>query len=51
MAFWNKNDQPKEVPPETTPEEEAEASLKFHTARDRFGPVGRRDATWKTSSE
>jgi hypothetical protein len=47
---WFKSE-PKETPRETTDEEEAEARLKFHTASGRFGPVGRRDRTWKTSSE
>ncbi|QOI67506.1 hypothetical protein SEA_BEUFFERT_119 [Streptomyces phage Beuffert] len=50
MKLFGKSE-PKKTPRETTAEEEAEARLRFHTASARFGPVGRRDKTWKTSSE
>jgi len=36
---------------DSTDEEKAEQALKFHTASGRFGPVGKRDKTWKTSDE
>lgn len=51
MAFW-KSDKPQEsTDDDSTPEEKADQALKFHTASGRFGPVGRRDATWTTSEE
>lgn len=50
MAFWNKNE-PVATQDDSTPEEQAEQALKFHTASDRFGPVGKRDETWKSSEQ
>jgi len=51
MGILSRKPKTVETPRETTKEEEAEASMKFVTASARFGPVGRRDKTWKTSSE
>lgn len=48
MGFF-KNSNPKVTPRETTDEEEAAAALKFATAKGRFGSVGKKDKTWKTS--
>lgn len=40
---------PKVTPRETTDEEEA--AMKFATAKNRFGKVGKKDKTWKTSGK
>ena len=46
--FGGGKDKPASTGDDSTPEEKAEQALKFHTAKERFGKVGKRDKTWKS---
>ncbi|QNN99212.1 hypothetical protein SEA_FAUST_121 [Streptomyces phage Faust] len=46
--FGGGKQEPTSTGDDSTPEEKADQKLKFATASVRFGPVGKRDKTWKT---
>lgn len=46
--FGGKKNEPASTGDDSTPEEKAGQKLKFATASSRFGPVGKRDKTWKS---
>lgn len=49
MGIFKKSNQPVSTGDDSTEEEKANQKLKFATASARFGPVGKRDKTWKKS--
>jgi hypothetical protein len=49
--FGGSKDKPVATGDDSTQEEQADQKLKFATASARFGPVGKRDKTWKTSGK
>jgi hypothetical protein len=49
--FGGKKNESVSTGDDSTQEEKADQKLKFTTASARFGPVGRRDSTWKTSGK
>jgi hypothetical protein len=51
MGFFKRESKPLPTQDDSTPEEQAEQKLKFATASARFGKVGKRDSTWKTSGK
>lgn len=44
-----KSEKPVSTGDDSTETEKADQKLKFATASVRFGPVGKKDKTWKTS--
>lgn len=46
--FGGGKNKPVSTGDDSTPEEQADQKLKFATASARFGPVGKRDKTWKS---
>ncbi|AXH68820.1 hypothetical protein SEA_COMRADE_119 [Streptomyces phage Comrade] len=51
MGIFSKSPKPVSSGDDSTEEEKADQKLKFATASVRFGPVGKREKTWKTSEQ
>ncbi|XAO35303.1 hypothetical protein SEA_FRANCOB_120 [Streptomyces phage Francob] len=49
MGLFGKSPKPVSTGDDSTEEEKADQKLKFATASARFGPVGKRDKTWRSS--
>ncbi len=51
MGIFKKSEKPASTGDDSTEDEKADQKLKFATASVRFGPVGKRDETWKKSGK
>jgi hypothetical protein len=51
MGIFSKSPKPVSTGDDSTPEEKADQKLKFATASGRFGSIGKKERTWKTSGK